>query len=81
MADNDALYDLFALPLHRTYLADHFFDGGGCHLEIILAAGERGGQTVVGVLHIRQINVHKACERTDGLGLLITTAVVYHRHR
>ena len=59
MADDHTLDDFFAVPLYRAYLRNHLFDGACGHLEIVLAAGEGCSQPVVGVFHIRQVNIHK----------------------
>ena len=49
MADDDAAFQFFAVPLRRAHLGHHLPDGGGGHFKIISRTGQRSPQGGIGV--------------------------------
>ena len=80
MADDKTFFQHAAfIILNRTYLSEHFQNGGGGCLWIIRSIGVAQGSFTVQIFQIRQININITLQHTQCIHRFITGGIINYR--
>ena len=67
--------DSLRVDLEKTYLAEHLRDCRCGRRKVVLTSGEREGVGVVGVLEVREVDVHDSLQEAESFNPLIPAGV------
>jgi hypothetical protein len=72
-----------ALPIENqvTYLSVHLLDCALVHLGIVLHPGQASGGSIIGILHIRHVNVNYAVQNRQNLWRVVASGIIDQRQR